>query len=276
MTDTGTTASTGTTTAGTIEISGVGRTYTRGSKTVQALTGVDLSIRQGEFITLFGPSGCGKSTLLRLIAGLDTQTTGDISVFGTTPKKASQRKDIAWIPQSSALLPWLDIKANASLSSVINKRADRGATTRRPEDAVGILSEVGLGDFLSSRPDQLSGGMRQRASIARGFAQGAPLMLMDEPFSALDELTRDTLRIRLLELWEHHKKTIVFVTHSAMEAVLLSDRVVVMSPRPGRIREVVDVDLPRPRTWELTETPEFTAKVAQVKQILWSAWEGDE
>ncbi|GAA2237538.1 ABC transporter ATP-binding protein [Herbiconiux moechotypicola] len=261
----------------TISLSGVGRTYTRGKKEVQALTGVDLTIRQGEFITLFGPSGCGKSTLLRLIAGLDTQTTGEISVFGSTPKKASASKDIAWIPQSSALLPWLDIKANASLSSVINKRADRsGSTTRSPEDAVGVLSEVGLADFLGSRPDQLSGGMRQRASIARGFAQGAPLMLMDEPFSALDELTRDTLRIRLLELWEHHKKTIVFVTHSAQEAVLLSDRVVVMSPRPGRIKEVVDVDLPRPRTWELTETPEFTAKVAEVKQILWSAWEGDE
>ncbi|MFB2582887.1 ABC transporter ATP-binding protein [Herbiconiux sp. P15] len=261
----------------TIDLRGVGRTYTRGKSTVQALVGVDLSIRQGEFVTLFGPSGCGKSTLLRLIAGLDEQTTGEISVFGATPKKASARKDIAWIPQSSALLPWLDIEANASLSSVVNKKADRsGATTRRPESAVSILDEVGLGDFRSSRPDQLSGGMRQRASIARGFAQGAPLMLMDEPFSALDELTRDTLRLRLLELWEHHKKTIVFVTHSAMEAVLLSDRVVVMSPRPGRIREVVDVDLPRPRTWELTETPEFVAKVAQVKHILWSAWKGDE
>ncbi|GGI40198.1 nitrate ABC transporter ATPase [Cnuibacter physcomitrellae] len=261
----------------TIELTGVGRTYTRGKKTVQALTGVDLTIRQGEFITLFGPSGCGKSTLLRLIAGLDTQTTGDISVFGTTPKQASGRKDIAWIPQSSALLPWLDIKRNASLSSVINKRADRsGATTRKPEDAVDILNEIGLADFLESRPEQLSGGMRQRASIARGFAQGAPLMLMDEPFSALDELTRDTLRLRLLELWDRHKKTIVFVTHSAQEAVLLSDRVVVMSPRPGRIRQVVDIDFPRPRSWELVETPEFVAKVAEVKQILWSAWEGDE
>lgn len=260
-----------------IELTGVGRTYTRGKKTVEALTGVDLTIEQGEFVTFFGPSGCGKSTLLRLIAGLDTQTTGEISVFGTTPKQASGRKDIAWIPQSSALLPWLDITANASLSSVVNRSADRtGATTRRPESAVSILEEVGLGDFLQSRPDQLSGGMRQRASIARGFAQGAPLMLMDEPFSALDELTRDTLRIRLLELWEHHKKTIVFVTHSAVEAVLLSDRVVVMSPRPGRIKQVVDIDFARPRGWELVETPEFVAKVAEVKQILWSAWEGDE
>jgi len=272
MTDT-TTATTTTT----IELSDVGRTYTRGKKEVRALTGVDLTIKQGEFITLFGPSGCGKSTLLRLIAGLDTQTTGEISVFGSTPKEASARKDIAWIPQSSALLPWLDITANASLSNVINTKADRsGATTRRPEDAGDLLGEIGLADFRESRPDQLSGGMRQRASIARGFAQGAPLMLMDEPFSALDELTRDTLRIRLLELWDRHKKTIVFVTHSAQEAVLLSDRVVVMSPRPGRIREVVDIDFPRPRTWELAETTEFVAKVAEVKQILWSAWEGDE
>ncbi|GMM95070.1 ABC transporter ATP-binding protein [Microbacterium luteum] len=261
----------------TIEVSGVGRTYVRGKKSVQALSGIDLSIRQGEFVTLFGPSGCGKSTLLRLLAGLDEQTTGEISIFGSTPRKASARKDIAWIPQSSALLPWLDIRANAALSAVINKKADRkGVSTRRPEDAEAILAEVGLGDFQRSRPDQLSGGMRQRASIARGFAQGAPVMLMDEPFSALDELTRDALRIRLLELWEHHKKTIVFVTHSAQEAVLLSDRVVVMSPRPGRISDIVRVDFPRPRGWELTETPEFTAKVAEVKQILWSAWKGDE
>lgn len=260
-----------------IELTGVGRTFTRGKRSVDALVGVDLTIDQGEFVTLFGPSGCGKSTLLRLIAGLDEQTTGEISVLGTTPKKASARKDIAWIPQSSALLPWLDIGSNAALSSVVNKKADRaGLTTRRPEDAAAILEEVGLGDFVDSRPEQLSGGMRQRASIARGFAQGAPLMLMDEPFSALDELTRDILRIRLLELWDRHKKTIVFVTHSAMEAVLLSDRVVVMSPRPGRIRQVVEVGFPRPRTWELTETPEFVAKVAEVKNVLWSAWEGEE
>ncbi|GAA1703497.1 ABC transporter ATP-binding protein [Microbacterium sediminicola] len=261
----------------TIEVKGVGRTYVRGKSSVQALADVDLSIRQGEFVTLFGPSGCGKSTLLRLLAGLDQQTTGEISIFGATPKNASARKDIAWIPQSSALLPWLDIRSNAALSSVINKKADRkGTSTRRPEDATAILGEVGLADFLRSRPDELSGGMRQRASIARGFAQGAPVMLMDEPFSALDELTRDALRIRLLELWEHHKKTIVFVTHSAQEAVLLSDRVVVMSPRPGRISDVVSIDFPRPRGWELVETPEFTQKVADVKQVLWSAWKGDE
>ncbi|MDZ8276945.1 ABC transporter ATP-binding protein [Microbacterium aquimaris] len=265
------------TTTSTIDLRNVGRTYTRGRSTVKALTGVDLTIRQGEFITLFGPSGCGKSTLLRLIAGLDTQTSGSISLFGSSPTQASRRKDIAWIPQSSALLPWLDIKANADLSSVLNRRADRqGVSSRRPEDADELLTEIGLGDFRDSRPDELSGGMRQRASIARGFAQGAPLMLMDEPFSALDELTRDTLRIRLLELWDRHKKTIVFVTHSAQEAVLLSDRVVVMSPRPGRISEIVDVPFARPRGWELTEDPEFTDKVAEVKRVLWSAWEGDE
>ncbi|MFT4305567.1 MAG: ABC transporter ATP-binding protein [Microbacterium sp.] len=260
----------------TIEVRGVGRTYVRGRTSVQALTDIDLTIRQGEFVTLFGPSGCGKSTLLRLLAGLDTQSAGEISVFGMTPADASARKDIAWIPQSSALLPWLDIRSNARLSSMINKKADRrGLTARRPEDAVGVLTEIGLSEFLAARPDQLSGGMRQRASIARGFAQGAPVMLMDEPFSALDELTRDTLRIRLLELWDRHRKTIVFVTHSAQEAVLLSDRVVVMSPRPGRIRHVVDVGFGRPRGWELTRTPEFAEKVSEVTQLLWSTWEGE-
>ncbi len=263
--------------ANSLQITGASKTYRRGKSEVKALSGVDLTIDKGSFVTLFGPSGCGKSTLLRMIAGLEPQTDGEISVFGMPPKEASHRKNIAWIPQSSALLPWLGIRSNAELSSVINRRADRARRSdRSPEDADALLSGLGLAYFAESLPDQLSGGMRQRASIARGFVQGAPLMLMDEPFSALDELTRDTLRLRLLQLWDHHRKTIVFVTHSAFEAVLLSDRVVVMTPRPGRIQAVIDIDLPRPRNRELTETTAFTDKVREVKQVLLSGWEDDE
>lgn len=260
-----------------LTLTGVDKTFSSSRGEVVALSGVGLAIERGQFVTLFGPSGCGKSTLLRIIAGLEQATGGEVSVFGMPPSEASRRKNIAWIPQSSALLPWLGIRRNADLSSVVNRRADREKLSSRvPEDAGALLGELGLGDFADSFPAALSGGMRQRASIARGFVQGAPLMLMDEPFSALDELTKDTLRLRLLELWEHHRKTIVFVTHSAFEAVLLSDKVVVMTPRPGRIQAVVDIDLPRPRTAATTETDAFARKVVEVKHVLRSGWQEDE
>jgi len=258
-----------------IEIRDVGKIY-YGGRDVQALSDVNLNIKRGEFVTLFGPSGCGKSTLLRVIAGLEAQTSGDVRVFGQEPAAASASKNLAWIPQSSSLLPWLTIRQNVTLPSVLNRRADRlGLSSRKPEDPTQLLEELGLGDFADKRPAQLSGGMRQRASIARGFAQGAPLLLMDEPFSALDELTRDTLRLKLLDLWEKHRKTVIFVTHSAFEAALLSDRVVIMTPRPGRIHSVIDIDLPRPRRAEVTESPEFAALVARVKSTLKAGWETD-
>ncbi|MBM9459991.1 ABC transporter ATP-binding protein [Nocardioides sp. zg-536] len=259
-----------------VRLRGVEKVFRSRRSTVQALSSVDLEIRSGEFVTLFGPSGCGKSTVLRIIAGLERETSGEVSVFGTSPAEASKRKNIAWIPQSSALLPWLSVKANASLSNVVNRRPDRnGTTSRTPLDPVQLLGEVGLSDFLGAKPNQLSGGMRQRASIARGFVQGAELMLMDEPFSALDELTKDALQLRLLEVWSQHRKTIVFVTHSVNEAVLLSDRIVVMTPRPGRIQGVVDITLPRENRPELAGTPEFTALVDEVKQVLRTGWEGE-
>jgi NitT/TauT family transport system ATP-binding protein len=260
-----------------VSLSGVSKIFGTGESAVSALADVDLEIRAGEFVTLFGPSGCGKSTVLRIIAGLEAQTAGEVSVLGATAKQASRDKNIAWIPQSSALLPWLSVRGNANLANVLNRRPDRARTTSRsPLGVTELLGELGLTDFLRTRPAALSGGMRQRASIARGFVQGAPLMLMDEPFSALDELTKDALQVRLLEVWAHHRKTIVFVTHSAAEAVLLSDRVVVMTPRPGRIHGVVDIDLPREHRAGQVDTPEFTAKVAEVKRVLRSGWEGEE
>ena len=260
-----------------VEIRGASKIFRSGRRSLTALSDIDLEIGQGEFITLFGPSGCGTSTLLRMIAGLEDASGGEVSVFGMSPEQASSRKNIAWIPQSSALLPWLDIRRNADLSRVVNSRADtRRLTSRSPEDPDALLAELGLGDFSTALPAALSGGMRQRASIARGFVQGAPLMLMDEPFSALDELTKDSLRLRLLELWERHRKTIVFVTHSAFEAALLSDRVVVMTPRPGRIQGIVEVGFPRPRTVELTESAAFAEKVTEIKHVLRSGWQEDQ
>lgn len=260
-----------------VHLASVDKTFATKSGSVHALADIDLEIGEGEFVTLFGPSGCGKSTILRIIAGLDSQSSGSVRVFGETPREASARKNVAWIPQSSALLPWLRVLGNADLSRVVNRAPDqRGTTSRVPEDAKELLDELGLGEFLGHRPGSLSGGMRQRVSIARGFAQGAPLMLMDEPFSALDELTKDALQVRLLELYDHHRKTIVFVTHSPAEAVLLSDRVVVMTPRPGRIHGVVDIGLPRPRDAEVAESEAFHAKVAEVKRVLRSGWAGED
>jgi NitT/TauT family transport system ATP-binding protein len=234
---------------------------------------VDLDLPEGSFTTLFGPSGCGKTTLLRILAGLQTQDSGTVSLFGQTPEAATKDKNIAWIPQSSALLPWRDVRANALLSQVVNKRADRGrSATRVDQEVETVLSELGLRDFARSGPAQLSGGMRQRASLARGFVHGAPVMLMDEPFSALDEFTREALRFKLLHMWELLRKTVVFVTHSASEAVLLSDRVVIMTARPGRVHRVIDIDLPRPRDAELERSPEFHAKVTEVRQALQEGW----
>lgn len=262
---------------GGIKLAGVSKSFKTPSGTVHALKDVNLEIANGEFVTLFGPSGCGKSTVLRLIAGLEEQTEGDVNVLGSTAKDASKRKNIAWIPQSSALLPWLDVQRNAEISDVLNKAADRDATTSRtPLSALNLLGDLGLSGFVKSKPKALSGGMRQRASIARGFAQGAPLMLMDEPFSALDELTKDALQVRLLEVWAQHRKTIVFVTHSVNEAVMLSDRVVVMTPRPGRIQGIVHIDLPREDRASLVETPEFVAKANEIKEILRQGWKAED
>ncbi len=263
--------------SGVIEIRGLEKRFLGRSGTVAALDGIDLTIEEGEFVTLFGPSGCGKSTLLRIIAGLEDASSGSAAVLGDRPRAASKRKNIAWVPQTPALLPWRDVRANAHLPNVVNRQADRaGRSARRPETPDSVLAEIGLGGFSKARPSQLSGGMRQRAAIARGFVQGSPLLLMDEPFSALDEFTRETLQTKLLDLWEKHRRTVVFVTHSAAEAVLLSDRIVVMTPRPGRIQEIVDVGLARPRDGAVLGSAEFAEKVAEVKHALSQGWSGEE
>jgi NitT/TauT family transport system ATP-binding protein len=258
-----------------VQVEHVGKRFAGSGVAVTALQDVTLDVREGEFVTLFGPSGCGKSTLLRLLAGLADADSGEVRVLGGTPKAASKRKDIAWVPQSPALLPWLDVRGNADLASVVNRAADRHRSAPRELEPVDrLLAEMGIDDVAGSRPGTLSGGMRQRVAIARGFAQGGPLLLMDEPFAALDELTRDVLRAQLLDLWQRHRRTVVFVTHSAAEAVLLSDRVVVMTPRPGRIETIVDIDLPRPRGAGIEDSPAFAAKVTEVRQALAHGWTG--
>jgi NitT/TauT family transport system ATP-binding protein len=257
-----------------VSVAAVGKTFRGRGSTVEALRDIDLQVPRGSFTTLFGPSGCGKSTLLRIIAGLLDADEGQVTVFGDSPREAARAKHIGWVPQRPALLPWLSVRGNAGLTRVLNRRAERTADpTRAPGDVAQMLAEVGLGEFADARPSELSGGMAQRASLARVFVQGAPLLLMDEPFSALDELTREVLQHRLLDVWSRHRKTVVFVTHSPREAVLLSDRILVMSPRPGRIVADIEVDLPRPRPADIATSTEFVGLVSRVRAELAAHWD---
>jgi NitT/TauT family transport system ATP-binding protein len=211
------------------------------------LRDIDLAVDAGHFITLIGPSGCGKSTLLRLLAGLDEPDQGAVTLFGGSPDAARRAKGIGLVAQRPALLPWLSVLDNVTLPQRVNRRR-RAAPG---PDAAGILAAVGLGDVLHRKPHELSGGMQQRVAIARAFALAPRLLLMDEPFAALDEFTREALQVQLLALWQRWRTTVVFVTHSIREAMLLGDTVVVMAARPGRVLATRVIDLPRPRGAEL-------------------------
>jgi NitT/TauT family transport system ATP-binding protein len=232
---------------------------------LDALSPVSLEVGEGETVTLLGPSGCGKTTLLRLIAGLETPSAGEIVVNGTTPQQARRHKQIGFIPQSPALLPWRTVEANARLLLDIN-RANSPATPSASVDE--LLDEVGLGDFRDAYPHELSGGMQQRVGLVRAFALDAPILLMDEPFSALDEMTRTDMRHLLGRLCEPLGTTVVFVTHSIPEATFLSDRVAVMSPRPGRIAEDITIDLAHPRLPDLEDTEEFFHVTTRLRGAL--------
>jgi NitT/TauT family transport system ATP-binding protein len=257
-----------------VSVDAVDKTFRDRGSSVEALRDIGLQLPTGTFTTLFGPSGCGKSTLLRIMAGLLETDRGQVRVFGDSPRQAARAKHIGWVPQRPALLPWLTVRGNAELSRVLNRGVERKPDpTRVPQQVEQMLAEVGLDEFIDARPSQLSGGMAQRASLARVFVQGAPLLLMDEPFSALDELTREVLRHKLLDVWSAHRKTVVFVTHSPTEAVLLSDRILVMSPRPGRIVADIEVDLPRPRKAGIETTADFTKLVTRVRQELAAHWD---
>ena len=220
---------------------GLAKSFQRRTVTTTALASIDLSVAQGEFVAIVGPSGCGKSTLLRLIAGLLRPSAGEVATNGHAVTRPVT--DIGIVFQNPLLLDWRTVLYNVLVQ--IELRGLRIADYR--EQAVALLQAVGLGEFLASLPRELSGGMRQRTSIVRALIHDPPLLIMDEPFGALDALTREQMRIDLEALWLRTRKTVLFVTHSIDEAVLLADRVVVMSPRPGRIEQIIDVDLPRPR-----------------------------
>ncbi|WP_342453235.1 ABC transporter ATP-binding protein [Jiella mangrovi] len=231
---------------------------------VHALKDIDLSIHRGEFVSLIGPSGCGKTTLLRVIADLERPTGGTITVNGMSPDAARRARAYGYVFQAAALYPWRTIEKNLALPLEI-MGIDKAEQRRRIEEGLEL---VGLSGFGKKFPWQLSGGMQQRASIARALSFDPDLLLMDEPFGALDEIVRDHLNEELLKLWAKTDKTIVFVTHSIPEAVFLSTRIVVMSPRPGRIHEIIDCDLGPDRPLDIRDTPEFLAIAHRVREGL--------
>ncbi|WP_129783636.1 ABC transporter ATP-binding protein [Promicromonospora panici] len=256
-----------------VVVSGAGRVFDGGSGAgTVALADVDLTVGEGELVSLIGPSGCGKSTLLRLIADLDAPTSGSVTVFGKPADRAREDQDYGIAFQQAGLLPWRSVRANVELPLQLRGRAGRAERAAR---AAELLALVGLADFADHRPDQLSGGMQQRVAIARALARSPRLLLMDEPFGALDEMTRERLQDELLRIRASTGAAVVFVTHSIAEAVYLSDRVVVMSPRPGRVVATLDVPLGGPadraaRGIELREDPAYFERVSAVREALHS------
>ncbi len=247
-----------------IGIDSVDLTFSTNDGPVHALSGIDLDIEEGEFVSLIGPSGCGKTTLLRAIADLERPTEGEIRVNGVSPDAARRARAYGYVFQAPALFPWRTIAANIALPLEVMglSRADRDKRVN------SNLELVGLDGFERKYPWQLSGGMQQRASIARALSVEPDLLLMDEPFGALDEIVRDHLNVQLLDLWKKTRKTVVFVTHSIPEAVFLSTRIVVMSPRPGRIYDIIGSNLPADRTLDIRETPEFVKLAHRVRDGL--------
>jgi NitT/TauT family transport system ATP-binding protein len=256
----------------TIAAAGLSLTFATADGTVEALSGIDLRIAAGEFVSLIGPSGCGKTTLLRIIADLEQPTAGQLTVNGLTTGQARLARQYGYVFQAPALYPWRTVEQNVMLPLEIMgfSAAERRERARR------YLDLVNLAGFERRFPWQLSGGMQQRASIARALSFDPALLLMDEPFGALDEITRDHLNEQLLRLWERTGKTVVFVTHSIPEAVFLSSRIVIMSARPGRIIDVIECDFPRDRTIEIRETPEFVKIAHRVRMGLRAGHSYDE
>ena len=228
-----------------VEISNVTKRFGAPGSEVTVLSDINITIQPGEFVSVIGPSGCGKSTLLKVVAGLLEQNEGSVQIGGQSVRAAAKEKHIGLVPQAPALLPWRNVRDNVQLPVKVNKAANVGRALRNPDD---LLRSFGLGDALEKFPGQLSGGMQQRVAIARAFAFDPTILLMDEPFSALDEMNRDQQRLGLLDFWQSNRKSVMFVTHSVPEAIMLSDRIVLMASYPGRVAEIIDVTLPRPRT----------------------------
>ncbi|HIP79836.1 MAG TPA: ABC transporter ATP-binding protein [Kiloniellaceae bacterium] len=247
-----------------IDVQNLSLTFETADGPVYALSEVDLTVNAGDFVSFIGPSGCGKTTLLRVIADLERQTAGQISVNGVSPHEARQARAYGYVFQAPALYPWRTVERNVMLPLEIMGMS--GAERR--ERAERYLDLVNLKGFEKKFPWQLSGGMQQRVSIARALSFEPDLLLMDEPFGALDEITRDHLNEQLLRLWERTGKTVIFVTHSIPEAVFLSSKIVVMSPRPGRIIDVIDCNLPPDRTLDSRESQDFAEIAHRVREGL--------
>ena len=253
--------------AAVVEVAGVSKVFApRGQAAgrVEALVDIDLAVEAGEFVSLIGPSGCGKSTLLRIIGDLISPTTGTVTVNGKPAPRARLDRDYGMVFQAPVLFDWRTVQGNVELPLEVS-RVSRAERAKRAAD---YLRLVELSDFAGHYPWQLSGGMQQRVAIARALAVDPAILLMDEPFGALDEMTRERMNLELLKVWERTETTIIFVTHSIAEAVFLSTRVVVMSPRPGRISAVVDIDLPRARTTETRELEAYFHLVTTVREAL--------
>jgi len=242
-----------------VELSNVGKRYGRGPT---ILEGVNITIAKGEFVSIIGPSGCGKSTVLKLVSGLTLPTSGEIRVDGMTPKNA--RETMSYVFQDPTLLPWRTVQQNIGLGLEL----ERVALPTREKAVAELLDLVGLSHVAKAYPRELSGGMKMRVSIARALATQPRLLLMDEPFAALDEMSRDRLNEEVLRLQEEQKWTAIFVTHSVAEAVFLSRRVIVLAPNPGRVHAEFCVPLPHPRTLSLREEPCYDRLVAQVSRLL--------
>ncbi len=248
-----------------VSVQNVSKLYSSTSAgNTHALSRISLEIQPGDFVALLGPSGCGKSTLLRLIADLIEPSEGQITIKGKSPRQARLDRDYGFVFQAPVLYEWRSVLRNVQLPLEVMKFS----ATERDRRARDMLQLVGLKDFERHHPWQLSGGMQQRVSIARALAFKPSILLMDEPFGALDELTRERMNTELLNIWSQTETTVIFVTHSIAEAVFLSNRVVVMTPRPGRIEKIVDIDLPRPRTVETREQTRYFELITEVREGL--------
>jgi len=246
-----------------ISIDGVSKVYfTRAGEPIPALERISLDVAENEFVVLVGQSGCGKSTLLKMVSGILPVASGTIHVHGTPVE--GPREDVGIVFQAPVLLNWRDVLRNVLLPIEILRRDDR---QYRPV-ALDLLRLVGLAGFENKHPRELSGGMQQRVAICRALIHDPTLLLMDEPFGALDALTREEMSVELLRIWEQRRKTILFVTHSISEAVILADRVVVMSPRPGRIARIIEVRLPRPRSMAMEATPEYRQHADEIRELI--------
>jgi NitT/TauT family transport system ATP-binding protein len=245
-----------------IRAQGLSKAYVTGSVEVKALNGLDFEIFDGEFVSVVGQSGCGKSTLLKLLAGLLPFTTGSVELDGKPLRGPTRAAAVVF--QSPVLLPWRTVLDNVLLPIEFRKLP----IALHRQSAVSLLEMVGLSEFAQRYPFELSGGMQQRVAIARALVQDPRLLLMDEPFGALDAITRDQMNLELIRIWGHSRKTVVFITHSIPEAVFLSDRVIAMTPRPGTIADIITIELPRPRDLSVINTDRFGRYAAQLRSLL--------